>query len=160
MQFHKYIHTYIHTYIHQLIGFPIEKNFGLGSFCAELAQKEAPQTLLMRIGKSSSILGTCCHQACAAFVCGLAVSEAKTDVMCFRTKGIRKSIAISSVEAVGQVYNQNNEFKYLVGNVNYNHDLSNEVDRRIRHAWCSFRKYTLLELYGRPSPPLELKLRM
>ena len=40
-----------------------------------------------------------------------------------------------------------------------NADLSIEVDRRIRNAWCSFWKYTL-ELYDRPSAPLELKLRM
>ena len=32
-------------------------------------------------------------------------------------------------------------------------------DRRIRNAWCSFRKYTL-ELYDQPSSPLELKIRM
>ena len=31
-----------------------------------------------------------------------------------------------------------------------------EVNRRIGNAWCSFRKYTL-ELYDRPSAPLELK---
>ena len=45
------------------------------------------------------------------------------------------------------------------GNVNHNADLSTEVDRRIRNAWCSFRKYTL-ELYDRPSAPLKLKIRM
>ena len=43
--------------------------------------------------------------------------------------------------------------------VNHNADLSIEVDRRIRNAWCSFGKYTL-ELYDRPSAPLELKIRM
>ena len=48
---------------------------------------------------------------------------------------------------------------YLLGNVNQNADLSIEVDRRVRNAWCSFRKYTL-ELYDRPSAPLELKIRM
>ena len=37
--------------------------------------------------------------------------------------------------------------------------LSIKVDRRIRNAWCSFRKYTL-ELYDRPSALLELKIRM
>ena len=37
--------------------------------------------------------------------------------------------------------------------------LSIEVDRRIRNAWCSFRKYTL-ELYDRPSALLEFKIRM
>ena len=59
----------------------------------------------------------------------------------------------------GQVYNQTNEFVYLGGNVNQNVHLSIEVDRRVRNAWCSFRKYTL-ELYDRPSAPLELKIRM
>ena len=58
-----------------------------------------------------------------------------------------------------RVYNQTNEFVYLGGNVNHNADLSIEVDRRICNAWCSFWKYTL-ELYDRPSAPLELKLRM
>ena len=57
------------------------------------------------------------------------------------------------------MYNQPNEFVYLGGNVNHNADLSVEVDRRIRNAWCSFRKYTL-ELFHRPSAPLKLKIRM
>ena len=70
-----------------------------------------------------------------------------------------ESTASFSVEAAGQVYNETNEFVYLGGNVNHNADLSIEVDRRIRNAWYSFRKYTL-ELYDRPSAPLELKIRM
>ena len=70
-----------------------------------------------------------------------------------------ESTATFSVEAAGQLYNQTNEFIYLGGSVNHNADLSIEVDRRIRNAWCSFRKYTL-ELYDRPSAPLELKIRM
>ena len=94
---------------------------------------------------------------CAAF--GLTVLEAKTETMCLRAKGMPESTATFSVEAAGQVYNQTNEFVYLGGNVNHNADLSIEVDRRIRNAWCSFRKYTL-ELYDRPSAPLELKIRM
>ena len=94
---------------------------------------------------------------CAAF--GLTVSEAKTEMMCLRAKGMPESTATFSVEAAGQVYNQTNEFVYLGGNVNQNVDLSIEVDRRVRNAWCSFRKYTL-ELYDRPSAPLELKIRM
>ena len=53
-----------------------------------------------------------------------------------------ESTAIFSVDAAGQVYNQTNEFVYLGGNVNHNADLSIEVDRRIRNAWCSFWKYT------------------
>ena len=70
-----------------------------------------------------------------------------------------ESTATFSVEVAGQMYNQTNEFVDLVGNVNHNDDLSIEIDRYIRNAWCSFRKYTL-ELYDRPSAPLELKIRM
>ena len=94
---------------------------------------------------------------CAAF--GLTVSEAKTEIMCLRAKGMPESTAIFSVEAADEVYNQTNELVYLGGNVNHNTDLSIEVDRRIRNAWCSFQKYTL-ELYDRPRAPLELKIRM
>ena len=94
---------------------------------------------------------------CAAF--GLTVSEAKTEIMCLRAKGIPESTATLSVEAAGHVYNQTNKFVYLGENVNHNADLSIEVDRYMRKAWCSFRKYTL-ELYDRPSALLELKLRM
>ena len=95
---------------------------------------------------------------CAAF--GLTVSEAKTEIMCLRAKGMPESTATFIAEAAGQVYNQTNElFVYLGGDVNHNAEVSIEVDRRIRNAWCSFRKYTL-ELYDRPSAPLELKIRM
>ena len=94
---------------------------------------------------------------CVAF--GLPVSEAKTEIMCLRTKGMSEPTATFSVEAAGLVYNQTNEFVHLVESVNHYADLSIEVDRRIRNAWCSFRKYTL-ELYDRPSAPLELKTRM
>ena len=79
--------------------------------------------------------------------------------MLARTKGMPESTAIFSVEAAGQVYNQTNEFVHLGGTVNHNTDLSTEVDRRIRNACCSFRKYTL-ELYDRMRVPLELKIRM
>ena len=94
---------------------------------------------------------------CAAF--GLTVSEAKTEIMCLRAKGMPESTPTFTVEAACQVYNQTNEFVYLGGNVSHNTDLSIEVDRRIRNAWYSIRKYTL-ELYDRSSAPLELKIRM
>ena len=94
---------------------------------------------------------------CAAF--GLTVSETKTEIMCLRANGMPESTATFSVEAAGHVYNQTNEFVYLGGNVNQNADLSIEVDRCVRNAECSIRKYTL-ELYDRPSAPLELKIRM
>ena len=80
--------------------------------------------------------------------------------MCLRAKEMPEYTAVFGVEAAGQVYNQTNEFAYLRGNVNHNNaDLFIEVDRRIRNARCSFRKYAL-ELYDRPSALLELKLRM
>ena len=79
--------------------------------------------------------------------------------MCLRAKEMPESTATFSVEAAGQVHNQTNEFVYLGGNVNHNADLSIEVDRRTRNAWCSFRKYTF-ELNDRPSAPLELKSLM
>ena len=63
------------------------------------------------------------------------------------------------VEASGQVYKQTHDFVYLGGNVNHHADLSIEINRRIRNAWCSFRTYSI-ELYDRPSVPLELKIRM
>ena len=75
---------------------------------------------------------------CAAF--GFTVSETETEIMCLRAKGMPESTTIFSVEAAGQVYDQTNEFVCLGGNVNHNADLSIEVDRRIRNAWCSFRK--------------------
>ena len=103
------------------------------------------------------MMGVVIVVVCAAFV--LTVSDAKTEIMCLRAKGMPESTASFSVEAAGQVYNQTNEFVYLRGNVNHNADLSIEVDRRVRNAWCGFWKYTL-ELYDRPSAPLELKTRM
>ena len=78
---------------------------------------------------------------CAAF--GLAVPKAKTETTCLLTKGVPESTATFSIEAAGQVYNHTNEFVYLGGNVNHNADLSYQINRRIRNAWCSFRKYTL-----------------
>ena len=82
-------------------------------------------------------------------------------MMCLRTEGMPGSTTIITllVEAAGQVHNQTNELGYLGGNVDHNADLAIEVNRRIRNAWCSFRKYTL-ELYDLPSAPLEIKIRM
>ena len=94
---------------------------------------------------------------CAAF--DLNVLEVKTKIVCLRSKGMSESTAIFSVETAGQVYIQTNEFIYFRANANHNADLFIEVNQRIRNPWCSFRKYTL-ELYDRPSAPLELKIRM
>ena len=75
---------------------------------------------------------------CAAV--GPTVSEVKTEIMGLRTKEIPESTVIFSVEATSQVYNQTNKFVYLGRNVNLIDDMSIEVERRIRNAWCSFRK--------------------
>ena len=48
---------------------------------------------------------------CAAF--GLAVSAAKTEIICHCTKGMPETATISSVDEAGQMYNQTNEFVYL-----------------------------------------------
>ena len=69
---------------------------------------------------------------CVAF--GLTVSEAETEIMFLRTKGMPESTIIFSVKAAGQVYNKTSEFVYLGGNVYHNADVSIEVDRRIRNA--------------------------
>ena len=52
---------------------------------------------------------------CAAF--GFTVSEARTEIICLRAKGMPESTATFSIEAAGQVYNQTNEFVYLGGKV-------------------------------------------
>ena len=70
-----------------------------------------------------------------------------------------ESTAIFSVEVADQVSNEMNEFVYLGRNVNCNADLSIEVNRRIRNALCSFRRY-ILELYDRPNVPPALNIRM
>ena len=74
---------------------------------------------------------------CAAF--GFTLSEAKTEFMCLRTKGMPEFTIIFNVEATGQVYNQTNELVYLGGNVNNHADLTITIDCCIRNAWCCFR---------------------
>ena len=72
----------------------------------------------------------------------MAVSKAKTEIMCLCTRGMSDAIVTFSVEAAGQVYKQMHDFVYLGGNVNHHADLSIDIDRRIRNAWWSFRKYS------------------
>ena len=88
---------------------------------------------------------------CVAF--GLTVSEAKTEIMCLRIRGMSDATATFSVEAAGHAYKQTHDFVYLGGDINHHADLSIEIDRRIRNAWCSSRMYSL-EMYDRLSPPL------
>ena len=48
-------------------------------------------------------------------VFGFTVSEAKTEIMCLRTKGMPESVTTFSVEAASQMYMQTNEFVHLGG---------------------------------------------
>ena len=50
---------------------------------------------------------------CAAF--GLSVSEAKTEIMCLRTRGIPDAATTCSAEATSKVYKQAHDFVYLGG---------------------------------------------
>ena len=147
----------------------LRKNAGAGERGETTSTEPAPATSLwdMLYADDAEVVSKSSEQlrkmmdvivtVCAAF--GLTVSEAKTEIMCLRTRGMLDAAATFSVEAAGQVYKQTHDFVYLGGNVNHHADLSIEIDRRIRNAWCSFRKYSI-ELYDRPSAPLELKIRI
>ena len=94
--------------------------------------------------------------ACSAF--GLTASEARTEIICLRTKDGRH--VPFTVTAAGQVYKQMVEFVYLGGAISADWDLrSFEVTRRIQRAWACFGRYEM-EIYDRPSVRLRLKVRM
>ena len=57
-------------------------------------------------------------------VCAAFGSEAKTEIICLRTKRMPESIAIFNVEEAGQVYSQVKEFVYLGESINDNANLS------------------------------------
>ena len=48
------------------------------------------------------------------------VSEAKTENIYLRRKGILEPIAMFNINAAGRMYNQTNEFVYLGANTNHN----------------------------------------
>ena len=83
---------------------------------------------------------------CAAF--GLTVLEAKTEIMCFYTKGMSEFTVIFSVKASGQMYNKTNGFVRLGGGggggVNHNTDLIVEVNPRMCHAEAVMRRRRIL----------------
>ena len=93
--------------------------------------------------------------ACSAF--GLMVSEAKTEIMCLRTKGGGK--VSLTINAAGQVYKQTIEFVYLGGAFSADKDLSVEIPRRLQRAWACFQRYKM-EIYDRPGVRLWLKVRL
>ena len=62
--------------------------------------------------------------------------------------------------ATGQQYRQTTSLTYLGGTVTETPYLSDEIDRRIRAGWMSFKRYKR-ELYDRPKESLlPLKARM
>lgn len=63
-----------------------------------------------------------------------------------RTRGMPDAAVMVSVESASQVYKQAHDFIYLGGSMSHNGDLSIKVNRCIRNAWLSLRKYAL-ELY-------------
>ena len=89
---------------------------------------------------------------------GLTISERKTETMCM---SIPRAPATKIVfNATGKQYRQTTSFTYLGGTVTETPDLSDEIDRRIRSGWISFKRYTR-ELYDRPKAcMLPLKTRM
>ena len=89
---------------------------------------------------------------CTAFV--ITISEAKTEIMCLRMKGLPESTVTFSVEAAEQVYNQTNEFVYLRENVNYNAELSIEVNPCIHECMVQLPK-----VHSRTVRPIERSCR-
>ena len=83
--------------------------------------------------------------ACSAF--GLAVSEAKTDIMCLQTEGGGK--VSFTINAAGHVYKQTIEFVYLSEAITVDRDLSIEISWRLQRAWAYLLRYKM-EIYDRP----------
>ena len=92
-----------------------------------------------------------------AYISGLTVSEAETDIMSLQTKGGGK--VSFTINAAGEVYKQTIEFVYLGGAITADRDLSIEITRRLRRAWACFQRYKM-EIYDRPNVRLRLKVRL
>ena len=89
---------------------------------------------------------------------GLTISESKEEAMCML---IPRAPATQIIfNATGQPYRQTTSFAYLAGAVTETPNLSDEIHRRIRAGWMSFKRYTW-ELYDRPRASLlHLKARV
>ena len=71
----------------------------------------------------------------------------------------RAPVEKMQMEAAGQRYNQTDSFVYLGGTVSETPDVSAEISRRTRACWMHVKKYAV-QLYDRPTVPLDLKARM
>ena len=82
---------------------------------------------------------------------GLTISESKTETMYMP---IPRAPATKIVfNAAVQQYRQTTSFAYLRGTMTKTPNLSDEIDRRIRAAWMSSKRYTR-KLYDRPKTSL------
>ena len=78
---------------------------------------------------------------------GLTISESKAETM---SMPIPRAPATKIVfNATGQQYRQTTSSTHLGGTVTKTPNLSDEIDRRIRAGWMSFKRYKR-ELYDRP----------
>ena len=87
---------------------------------------------------------------------GVAISEKKTEVISMSTP--RVPVEKMRAEAAGQRYCQADFFVYLVGNASDTPDVSTKISRRNRTCGMCVKKYAV-QLYGRPTVPLDLKTR-
>ena len=89
---------------------------------------------------------------------GLTISESRTETMCMPIP--RPPVTKIFFNVTGQHHRQTTFFTYLGGTVTETPNLSDEIDRRIRAGWMSFKSYKR-ELYDRPKASLlPLKARM
>ena len=89
---------------------------------------------------------------------GLTISESKTETMCMPIP-LTPATKIG-FNVTGQQYRQITFSTHLEGTVTKTPNLSDEIDRRVRAGWMSFKRYTW-ELYDRPKASLlPLKARM
>ena len=63
------------------------------------------------------------------------------------------------IEAAGQRYAQTTEFRYLIGLVNEQGDLTRKINHRSKAAWACFKRHKT-ELFDRPGAPFRLKARL
>ena len=109
-------------------------------------------------GDHRKVLRKRCRFFFEAFgACGLTIFEKKTEVMTMPTPRI--PVEKMRIEAAGQQYNQTDSFAYLGGTVSETPDVSGEISRRTRACWVRVKKYAV-QLYNRPTVPLDLKARM
>ena len=89
---------------------------------------------------------------------GLTISESKTETMCMPIPPAPATKIVFN--ATGQQYRQTTSFAYLGGTVTETPELSDEIERRTRAGWMSFKRYKR-ELYDRPKaslPPLKARM--